>query len=69
MPCAATDFRIFWDNAYCVHHLYDTRQAHVADIAEACEKAGNPNSYFKFASTSKVTFERELPPRPRAKKT
>ena len=56
MPCAATDFRIFWDNAYCVHHIYDTRQAHVADIAEACEKAGNPNRYFKFASTSKVTF-------------
>lgn len=56
MPCAAPDFRIFWDNAYCVHHLYDARQAHVADIAEACEKAGNPNRYFKFASTSKVTF-------------
>lgn len=56
MPCAAPDFRIFWDNAYCVHHLYDTRQTHVADIAEACEKAGNPNRYFKFASTSKVTF-------------
>lgn len=56
MPCAAPDFRIFWDNAYCVHHLYETRQAHVADIAEACEKAGNPNRYFKFASTSKVTF-------------
>ena len=33
-----------------------TRQAHVADIAEACEGAGNPNRYFKFASTSKVTF-------------
>ena len=56
MPCAARDFRIFWDNAYCVHHLYDSRQAHVADIAEACEGAGNPNRYFKFASTSKVTF-------------
>lgn len=56
MPCAAPDFRIFWDNAYCVHHLYETRQAHVADIAEACEKTGNPNRYFKFASTSKVTF-------------
>lgn len=56
MPCAAPDFRIFWDNAYCVHHLYETRQAHVADIAEACEKAGNPDRYFKFASTSKVTF-------------
>lgn len=56
MPCAADDFRIFWDNAYCVHHLYAERAAHVADIAQACEAAGNPDRYFKFASTSKVTF-------------
>ena len=56
MPCAAEDFRIFWDNAYCVHHLYEKRAAHVADIARACEAAGNPDRYFKFASTSKVTF-------------
>ena len=56
MPCAADDFRIFWDNAYCVHHLYDERRDHVADIAAACEAAGNPNRYFKFASTSKVTL-------------
>lgn len=56
MGCAAEDFRIFWDNAYCVHHLYEGREAHVADIAEACEAAGNPDRYFKFASTSKVTF-------------
>lgn len=56
MPCAADDFRIFWDNAYCVHHLYEERAAHVADIAQACDSAGNPDRYFKFASTSKVTF-------------
>lgn len=56
MPCAADDFRIFWDNAYCVHHLDETQAAHVADIAQACEDAGHPDRYFKFASTSKVTF-------------
>ncbi len=56
MKCAAPDFRIFWDNAYCVHHLYEEREAHVADIATACNKAGNPDRYVKFASTSKVTF-------------
>ena len=56
MPCAASDFRIFWDNAYCVHHLYDDEREHVADIAAACEAADNPNRYFKFASTSKVTL-------------
>ncbi len=58
MECAAGDFRIFWDNAYCVHHLFDdaTEQDSVADIGIACCKAGNPNRYFKFASTSKVTF-------------
>lgn len=56
MECAAPDFRIFWDNAYCVHHLYDDRKAQVADIAEACEASGNSDRYFKFASTSKVTL-------------
>lgn len=56
MSCAAPDFRIFWDNAYCVHHLYPERAVRVADIAAACEKAGNPDRYFAFASTSKVTF-------------
>ncbi len=58
MKCAAEDFRIFWDNAYTVHHLYDEpeNQDQLLDIAQACAEAGNPNRYFKFASTSKVTF-------------
>ena len=58
LPCAADDFRIFWDNAYSVHHLYDEeeRREHVLDIGQACREAGNPNRYIKFASTSKVTF-------------
>ncbi len=58
MECAADDFRIFWDNAYCVHHLYDdpALQDQLLDIGAACVEAGNPNRYFKFASTSKVTF-------------
>ena len=57
MPCAAEDFRIFWDNAYCVHHLYDdvAEQDQLRDIGAACREAGNPHRPFKFASTSKVT--------------
>lgn len=58
MECAAEDFRIFWDNAYCVHHLFDdvAEQDKLLDIAAACREAGNPDRYFKFASTSKVTL-------------
>lgn len=56
MKCAAPDFRIFWDNAYSVHHLYAETAEHVSDIGTACCQAGNPNRYLKFASTSKVTF-------------
>lgn len=58
MECAASDFRIIWDNAYCVHHLYDEieQQGQLLDIAEACVEAGNPDRYFKFASTSKITL-------------
>lgn len=58
MKCAADDFRIFWDNAYCVHHLFKDKkdQDPLLDIAKACKEAGNPDRYFKFASTSKITF-------------
>lgn len=53
---AAEDFRIFWDNAYCVHHLYDDNQANILEILDECKKAGNPDIVYKFGSTSKVTF-------------
>ncbi|MBQ3302724.1 MAG: aminotransferase class I/II-fold pyridoxal phosphate-dependent enzyme [Eggerthellaceae bacterium] len=58
MDCAADDFRIFWDNAYTVHHLNDdpAEQDQLLDIGTACVEAGYPDRYFKFASTSKVTF-------------
>lgn len=58
MECAAEDFRIFWDNAYCVHSLTPEAAQHdtLSDIGKACNEAGNPDRYFKFASTSKITF-------------
>ncbi len=58
MKTAAKDFRIFWDNAYVVHHLYEDEalQAKIPDILSLCEKAGNPSRVYEFASTSKITF-------------
>ena len=53
---AANDFRIFWDNAYGVHHLYDDRQDYLIEILAECKRAGNPDLVYKFSSTSKITF-------------
>lgn len=53
---AAKDFRIFWDNAYNVHHLYDEPQDVILELLSECEKAGNPDMVYKFSSTSKISF-------------
>ncbi|HEY4366507.1 MAG TPA: aminotransferase class I/II-fold pyridoxal phosphate-dependent enzyme [Steroidobacteraceae bacterium] len=55
MKTAARDFRIFWDNAYAVHHLTAER-IEIANLDAACARLGNPNRAFIFGSTSKVTL-------------
>lgn len=57
---AAKDFRIYWDNAYTVHHLYDHDQDHLIEILAECKRAGNPDLVYKFASTSKVSFPAQV---------
>lgn len=52
---AAKDFRIFWDNAYCVHHLVENPKL-ILNILDEAKKAGNENIVYMFGSTSKITF-------------
>lgn len=55
MKTKAKDFRIFWDNAYAVHHLTD-KPDRLKDILQACKEAENPDRVFIFSSTSKISF-------------
>src|SRR6201985_2478215 len=55
MRTGAPDFRLFWDNAYAVHHLTENRRE-IANILDLCERAGNSDRAFVFGSTSKVTL-------------
>ena len=52
---AAKDFTLIWDNAYCVHE-FEGDFVPFINILDACEKAGNPDMVYEFASTSKITF-------------
>ena len=52
----AKDFRIYWDNAYSVHHLYFDNPDYLDEILNECKKAGNPDIVYKFTSTSKISF-------------
>ncbi len=55
MKTAAPDFRLFWDNAYAVHHLTEER-VEIANILELCAKHGHPDRPLVFSSTSKITL-------------
>lgn len=54
MKTAAEDFRIFWDNAYGIHHIYE--EVPLKNILDECSRVGNPNRAYYFFSTSKISF-------------
>ena len=53
---AAEDFRIYLDNAYGIHHLYEDKQDYLIEILMECKKEGHPDMVYKFSSTSKISF-------------
>ncbi|MGA8152654.1 MAG: aminotransferase class I/II-fold pyridoxal phosphate-dependent enzyme [Terriglobales bacterium] len=55
MRTAAPAFRLYWDNAYCVHHL-TSQSIEIANVLELCARHGHPNRPLVFASTSKITM-------------
>lgn len=55
METKAEDFRIIWDNAYCVHHL-TVEKCQIRNIIDECMEHGYPDRVFEFTSTSKITF-------------
>ena len=57
---AAKDFRIFWDNAYCVHHLYEDKQDYLLEILMECKKAGNPDMVADICEQEIVVFENTM---------
>jgi aspartate/methionine/tyrosine aminotransferase len=56
MNTKSRDFRIFWDDAYTVHHLTTNKPDQLKNILAACKTAGNPDRVYMFSSTSKITF-------------
>lgn len=56
METAAKDFRIFWDNAYVLHDLYEDKKDTLKSIMDTAKRIGTEDRLYIFASTSKVTF-------------